>query len=86
MTVDGDQRLWQAWAGKIHRWGFENWVASFLESLGPLTILGAQFIYMVKPFLGQSIPEEYLNSAARLMEDTGHVKVFTRMLRENPSQ
>ena len=85
MNIDGDQGLWQTWADKIHRWGYENWVASFLESLGPLTFLGAQFIYAAKPLLGQSIPADHLDAAARLMEDTGHVKAFTRMLREIPS-
>jgi len=85
MNVDGDQSLWEAWAGKIHRWGFDNWVASFLELLGPLAFLGAQFVYIVKPFIGRSIPEDHLDAAARLMEDTRHIEAFTRMLRETPS-
>ena len=85
MNVDGDQGLWQAWADKIQHWGFENWVASFLESLGPLTFLGAQFIYAAKPLLGPSITEDHLDAAARLMEDSCHVKAFIRVLRETHS-
>ena len=85
MNVDGDRDLWLAWADKIHRRGFEYWVATFLESLGPLTLLGAQFIYAAKPLLGPTIPENHLDAAARLMEDPRLVKTFTKMLRENPA-
>ena len=84
--MDGDQHLWRAWTAAIHRWGLENWVATILESLGPLTILGAQFIYMAEPVFNNTLPEEHLTAAARLMEDTQRRQAFVRMLRENPSQ
>jgi len=85
MNVDGDQGLWQAWVSIIHRWGFENWVASFLESAGSLTFLGTQLIYFVKPIIGRSKSADHLDAAARLLEDTRHVEAFVRMLRESPS-
>lgn len=84
MDPEGDQRLWQAWAGKIHAWGLGHWAAFILETLGPFAILGAQSIYMAKPFLGGKLPVVQLDSAARLLEDSRLVKEFARMLREYP--
>jgi hypothetical protein len=66
MNVDGDQGLWRPGLAKFTAGGL-NWVAlsRVCRTIGHQK---AQFIY-VKPFVG-SIPEDHLDAAARLMEDT----------------
>ena len=85
LTMDGDQRLWRSWAAAIQGWGIENWLASLIESLGPLTILGAQLVYLAEPLINRMVPDDHLNAAARLLEDTNQARAFARMLRESPS-
>lgn len=84
MNPEDEQRLWQAWADKIHSWGLGQSAAFFLETLGPISFLGAQSIYMAKPILGGFVPVDQLDSAARLLEDNRFVQQFARMLREYP--
>lgn len=84
MDPEVDQRLWQAWADKIHSLGLDKTAVFFLEALGPFAILGAQTIYLAKPLLDGLVPAVQLNSAARMLEDSRLIKKFTRMLREYP--
>ena len=81
---ENDQRLWQAWADRLHSWGLGHLAAFFLETLGPFALLGAQAIYMAKPLLGEMWPVSQLDSAARLLEDGQLIQKFARMLREYP--
>ncbi len=84
--MSSDQHIWQVWASFLHRWGIEEWVASFLEAAGPLTILGAQAIYFSQPLLKGPVSEEHLNALARLFEDSTHTRAFIDFLREAPPQ
>lgn len=86
MTVESDHCYWQSWIEAIHRWGIENWVASLIESLGPLTILAAQFIYFAKPLLNNNESGGGLEAAARLMEDVDMARLFASRLREATHQ
>jgi hypothetical protein len=74
--------MWQDWARILHRWGMNEWVASFLEAAGPLTIFGAQVIYVSQPVLKGVIPNIQLEALTRLLEDTSRTQDFVSYLRE----
>ena len=84
--MGSDQHIWRVWASFLQRWGIEDWVASFLEAAGPITILGAQVVYLSQPLLNHTIPEEHLSAMARVLEDSTHTRAFVEFLREAPSQ
>ncbi|NWG05919.1 MAG: hypothetical protein HXY35_04430 [Chloroflexi bacterium] len=52
-------------------------VAWFLEAGSPLTVLGAQAIYISQPFLGG----ERTNALAHMLEDENEMQAFARYLR-----
>jgi hypothetical protein len=56
--------------------------ASFLEALGPLTIFGAQAIYLGQPLLNALFPAGRVHALADLLEDRTKVMAFTALLRE----
>lgn len=80
--MNADQNIWWVWANAIRRWGMEEWVASFLDAAGPLTVLGAQAVYIGQPLLEHVLPGSHLNALARLLEDTTQTQAFTTLLRE----
>ena len=77
-----DQDIWRVWASYLQRWGVEEWVASILETTGPLTIIGAQVVYIGKPLLGHALPEGHLSALARVLEDPSSTQDFVHYLRE----
>jgi hypothetical protein len=83
--MDDDQHIWQSWANFLQRWGMEGWAASVLETAGPLSILGAQVVYLITPLFKHALPGRQLDALARMLEDSGHVQVFVNYLREAPS-
>jgi hypothetical protein len=56
--------------------------ASFLEALGPLTVFGAQAIYLGQPLLNSILPRDRIQALADLLEDSDQVKDFAAFLRE----
>jgi hypothetical protein len=54
--------------------GFAAWC---LEAAGPLTVLGAQAVYLTQPFLGG----KQLNSLALMLEEDEETQAFARFLR-----
>lgn len=82
--MDSDQYIWRDWANNLHRWGVNDWVASLLEAMGSLTILGAQLVYLSQPLLDHALPEERLSALARVLEDAGRSHEFIELLREAP--
>lgn len=80
--MNGDHHMWRGWATLLHRWGLQEVVASLLESVGPLTIVGAQLLYIGQPWLNSLLPEAHLREAARLLEDPGEAQEFVAFLRE----
>ena len=59
----------------------QEWTAAFLEAAGPLTVLGAQVIYLTQPFLRSTIPDGHLDTLARLLEEPELKKAFITDLR-----
>ena len=72
---------WMAWAQKLQRWGLREPAALLLESLGPFSILIAQFAYVAQPFLGSQAQD-----LADLLEDPQQTHTFAAFLREEGNQ
>ena len=75
--------IWQTWAETLNRWGVTDLTATFLEALGPLNMLGAQFVYVGQPFLNQFVPEGHLDALAGLLEDPQETQAFVSVLRQS---
>jgi hypothetical protein len=83
--MSGDQQFWQSWARGIHRWGLTHLVAAFLESAGPFTLLGAQFLYISQPILQPIDQHSQATALASMLEDPGLTQRFIKFLREEPA-
>ena len=80
--MEADQNIWRVWARFLQRLGIGNGVAVLLEAAGPLTILGAQAVYISQPVLNHTFPDEHLDALARLLEDSTQTRAFIKFLRE----
>lgn len=78
--------VWQKWAERIKNWGLEDVVAALMEATGPLTILGAQVIYLAQPVLSTFIQDRNLTALVDLLEDAEQSRIFIGYLREESSQ
>ncbi|OGO63698.1 MAG: hypothetical protein A2Z45_03470 [Chloroflexi bacterium RBG_19FT_COMBO_55_16] len=74
--------IWRIWANSLHRWGMENLIASILEAVGPLALLGAQVVYLGQPILHGILPANHLQALATLFEDNNQRQAFIAILRE----
>jgi hypothetical protein len=84
--MNADRRFWQVWALTLHRWGLGDWISSLLEAAGPLTLLGAQAIYVTQPLLRTFTTDENLSALARLLEEPDQTQSFALFLREGTSR
>jgi hypothetical protein len=80
-----DRQIWDQWAESLHRWGIRGFTASLLEAVGPLTILGAQMVYILQPLVGRGPGAESLLSLASMLEQPDQVRDFVKVLREEPT-
>ena len=71
------QPAWSQWADSLRRLKLDGFVAWFLEAGSPLTVLGAQAVYMSQPFLGG----EKTNALAHVLEEEEETQAFIRYLR-----
>ena len=68
---------WSKWAESLRRLKLDGFAAWLLEAGGPLTILGAQAVYMSQPFIGG----KNMDSLAHMLEEeiyTSFRPLFTR--------
>ena len=72
---------WSHWAESLRRFKLDGLASWFLEAGAPLTILGAQAIYLSQPFLGG---KEW-NSFAHMLEQEEEVQAFARYLQGEES-
>ncbi len=77
-----EQHIWRVWAEFLQRWGMEDSIAALLDAAGPLSILGAQFIYLSQPLLNMALPEKHLAALAWLLEEPARTRAFAEYLRE----
>lgn len=80
--MQSNRSLWPAWARFLQHRGMGDLIATILETAGPLTVIGAQFLYFGQPFLQQNLPDGHLQALAKLLEDPAETKTFTAFLRE----
>jgi hypothetical protein len=71
------QTAWSHWAESLRRLKLDGLAAWLLEAGGPLTVLGAQAVYMSQPFLGG----KQLNELAHMLEEEEETRAFARYLR-----
>jgi len=81
--MKADQHIWRTWAQVLHRWGMTEWVATLLEIAGPLTVIGAQAVYISQPLIGGVLPRGHLDTLARLLDDKTETRSFVSYLRED---
>jgi hypothetical protein len=80
--MDDNHHIWHIWARTLHRWGVSHLAASLLDAAGPVTLLGAQAVYLGQPLLRGIIPATHLNALAGLLEDGAQTRAFAAFLRE----
>ncbi len=68
---------WSKWAESLRRLKLDGFAAWLIEAGGPLTVLGAQAVYMSQPFIGGN----KLNSLAQMLEEDEETQAFARYLR-----
>ncbi len=72
---------WSKWAESLRRLKLDVLAAWLLEAGGPLTVLGAQAVYLGQPFLGG----KKLDSLAHMLEEDEETQAFARYLRGETS-
>ena len=83
--MDTNHHIWRVWTNALHRWGIDNLVASFLEAAGPLSVIGAQFVYVSEPILDGVVPAGHMRALANMLEDDDQRMDFVEHLREEMS-
>lgn len=68
---------WSNWANQLHRLKLDAFVAWLLEAGAPVTLLGAQALFVARPFLGTQS-----EALAHLLEEEDDVRAFAAYLRE----
>lgn len=68
---------WSQWANQLHRLNLQSLTAWFLEAGAPVALLGAQALFVARPFLGAQ--SELI---ARMLEDEDEARAFAAFLRE----
>ena len=68
---------WSKWAEALRRLKLDGFAAWLLEAGGPLTVLGAQAVYLSQPFIGG----KPLDSLAHMLEEDEETQAFARYLR-----
>jgi hypothetical protein len=68
---------WSQWAESLRRFKLDGLTSWFLEAGAPLTVLGAQALYIGQPFAGG----KGLESIAHMLENEEETQAFIRYLR-----
>lgn len=68
---------WSQWAETLRRYKLDGLVAWFLEAGAPLTVIGAQAIYLTQPFLGGNQSK----ALAEMLEEENETLRFVQFLR-----
>ena len=76
---------WSKWIEFLRHHRLEGLVAWALEAAGPLTVLGAQALYMGGPLLRPAFSNGQLDALASLLEEKSEAQAFAAFLREDQS-
>ncbi len=80
--VPSPRKEWVCWVEALDKWGLRDFAAWVLEAAGPLSLVGAQFIYMGQPFLRPLLSADGLGALAQVLEDQNERQAFVGFLRE----
>ena len=67
---------WSTWAETLRRFKLDGLASWFLEAGSPLSVLGAQILYISQPFLGGKQP----GLIANMLEDEQETQAFLHYL------
>ena len=81
-AVSDARASWPGWADFLRRRGLESVAAWALDAAGPLTVIGAQALYLGGPLLRPVISNSFLEALAGLLEDHNEAQEFAAYLRE----
>jgi hypothetical protein len=68
---------WSAWAETLRRFKLDGLASWFLEAGSPLSMLGAQMLYVSQPFVGG----KQIDMLAHMLEDEEETQAFVHFLR-----
>lgn len=68
---------WTEWAESLQRLKLDGLVAWVLDAGAPLTVFGAQVMYITQPFIGG----KHTTAIARMLESDQETQAFARILR-----
>jgi len=68
---------WPQWVETLRRFKMEGFASWILDAGAPLTVLGAQALYIGQPFMGG----DKINALAHMLEDESETQAFVRYLR-----
>ncbi len=71
--------FWPEWARFLQRNRLSGAAASLIEAAAPLSFVGAQVIYLSRPFIG---PGTQWQALAELLENRDELRHFAAFLRE----
>jgi hypothetical protein len=69
---------WSQWAETLRRFKLDGFASWLLDAGAPLTVLGAQALYLGGPFLSG----DKFNALAHMLEEDSETQAFVRYLRE----
>ena len=68
---------WSQWADILRRFKMDGFASWLLDAGAPLTVLGAQALYLGQPFLSG----DKFNALAHMLEEDSETQAFVRYLR-----
>jgi hypothetical protein len=72
----------EKWIQALYQLRLQNFVAAFLEALGPINLLGAQLVYLSQPILSPFVSQDKSQDFARILEDPSETEIFIKDLRD----
>jgi hypothetical protein len=81
-TTPERRASWKTWSEFLHRYGLENLAAWTLEAAGPLTVLGAQILYLGSPLFRPTFTNRQIDDLAGLFEERNEALAFAAFLKE----
>lgn len=70
------------WRERLHRAKLDRIAGAFLEAAEPLSMLGAQVLYVAQPVLGLMVQRQVIKDWANLLETPGGLAWFRDQLME----
>jgi len=71
----------EKWIKSLYNLRLQNFVATILEALGPMNLLGAQLVYLSQPLLSPFINQDQSQDFANLLEDPSETALFIKALK-----